>query len=552
MNNRDITQLKNLAAAYFDQLEAADGNLSSVDRSELESVIVRAGSALLVPGRSLLVGEEDHKDLRRSMHRMNAALRLKGYQVWDTRVIFDEDVYRGTEPGGQSEYGLDSIDRARSEFMEAFDQFVRIGLLSGASEGGTEEDDDLLPLLRRRQFDRDIHRFSIEGESTQAPWALIMIDIDHFKKVNDGHGHDIGDQALIAVARVIRRCAEGKGRAYRYGGEELAVLAPNSEEGEAWALAERMRSAVQAHTWTERKLCLTISAGVAVAPIHGIEPATLIKAADTAMYEAKHEGRNRVKVTGGGLGGNETRAINLSPSDLVIASEPFKIPKLGHAELDRVVAYYRSLGAEPVLPRSESRDVNLASGYALAYYPGTTREVWVGLNSGIYEHLLMLKPQARDVPPPYLLPSVEQPLIVRAEAVPNGEGGTPGVFIKVTNGEPEPLEQTTFTLTDIRKWDEPTKAWVKTSEIYNNGDFTPVRTGKNTLYTREPNSLCFIRFEGFRLDIAGDDGNAHRIRTAGIWRLSYRIASGGRHIDGNACIVWKGEGSKPEPVECPS
>ncbi len=65
---------------------------------------------------------------------------------------------------------------------------------------------------------------------------------------------------------------------------------------------------------------------------------------------------------------------------------------MNDSELERVAGHYRALGREPVLPRMESRDVNLARGYELALYPGTAREVWVGFNDGSYEHLLMLKP----------------------------------------------------------------------------------------------------------------------------------------------------------------
>src|SRR5687768_12763542 len=123
MTNNSAAEIKRLADAYFDQLETVSGVLSAVGRSELEAAIVRSGSALLAAGRSPLIGEEDHKDLRRSMHCMNAALRLKGYQVWDTRVIFDEDIYRGTEPGGQSEYVLDSVGTARAHFNQALEEF---------------------------------------------------------------------------------------------------------------------------------------------------------------------------------------------------------------------------------------------------------------------------------------------------------------------------------------------------------------------------------------------------------------------------------------------
>lgn len=350
-----------------------------------------------------LVGDEDHKDLRLSVRRMSAALRLRGYQQWDTHVVFDEDVYRGTEPGGQSEYDLGSVASARDEFNAAAEQFERVAIVAGAV-GAPADHDDLLPLLRRKSFDHDLSKFLVDAESTATPVALLMIDVDHFKRVNDDHGHQVGDEALKSVASAVKHVVSGKGRPYRYGGEEMAVLAINLDATEAVALGERIRKEIGREKRTSKALEITVSVGVAVYPIHTSDATALVACADGAMYRAKHDGRSLTRV-GNDEGSPapiiEVRVASKEASETarVVSPEqpsaPFKIPRMNDPELEKVSEHYRSLGREPVLPRMEARDVNLARGYELAVYPGTAREVWVGFNSGAYEHLLMLKPSPK-------------------------------------------------------------------------------------------------------------------------------------------------------------
>ena len=134
MPKNDITAIWQAVDDYFDRVEVSVLSAGQLRLSEdesreaqvLEAGIVQAAGALLSPGQNPLVGEADQRDLRFSVRRMSAALRLRGYQQWDAQVIFDEDVYRGTEPAGQSEYDLDSVVRARVEFSEAAKQFSRI------------------------------------------------------------------------------------------------------------------------------------------------------------------------------------------------------------------------------------------------------------------------------------------------------------------------------------------------------------------------------------------------------------------------------------------
>jgi diguanylate cyclase (GGDEF)-like protein len=123
-----------------------------------------------------------------------------------------------------------------------------------------------------------------------------MVDIDHFKNVNDTHGHPAGDEVLRNVAERLMRTVRGKGRAYRYGGEEIMLLLPNHTSAEATVLAERARRALEASPISG--IQVTASFGVASFPEHASKDADLVKKVDAALYDAKNLNRNLVRVSG--------------------------------------------------------------------------------------------------------------------------------------------------------------------------------------------------------------------------------------------------------------
>ena len=165
--------------------------------------------------------------------------------------------------------------------------------------------DELTGLPARRALNDALQR--IDGTYTVA-----MVDVDHFKKFNDTHGHDVGDQVLRMVAGRLARVAGG-GRAFRYGGEEFAVLFPGRSAEESAPHLESLRAAVAGASFTERgkdrpkrkpttpkargasvrQLAVTVSIGAAQARGAAV-PADVVKAADKALYRAKEAGRNRV------------------------------------------------------------------------------------------------------------------------------------------------------------------------------------------------------------------------------------------------------------------
>jgi diguanylate cyclase (GGDEF)-like protein len=135
-----------------------------------------------------------------------------------------------------------------------------------------------------------------------APLSLIFLDIDHFKKINDQHGHQAGDQVLAQLATLVMSMLGEEEIFARYGGEEFAVVARGVELEPAAALSERLRAAVEAHAFKfgETSLPVTISVGVARAPGPGMASSgDLVARADEAMYTAKRGGRNRVCTSDG-------------------------------------------------------------------------------------------------------------------------------------------------------------------------------------------------------------------------------------------------------------
>jgi diguanylate cyclase (GGDEF)-like protein len=152
--------------------------------------------------------------------------------------------------------------------------------------------DPLTGLANRRSFDAGLARELAGIRRHGRPVSLCLLDVDHFKRYNDTHGHLAGDQALVLVASVLRSELRGLDLAARYGGEEFVLLLPDTDLDAAAGVAERIRSAVA--DLPAPGSPLTVSIGVAAAT-EGCFPDALIATADEALYAAKEGGRNRVE-----------------------------------------------------------------------------------------------------------------------------------------------------------------------------------------------------------------------------------------------------------------
>lgn len=201
--------------------------------------------------------------------------------------------------------------------------------------------DPLTGLANRRQFHTVLSRELDVVARSGEPALLLMLDIDHFKKVNDTYGHPAGDRVLQAIAKCLSSCVRPMDTVARYGGEEFAVILPSCQASYGKAVAERIRCAINAlsiplspHTHIE----VSVSIGGAFAPVWiRSTPALWIERADALLYQAKAEGRNRACISVsheisvsaeeksmlfGHLSLGSPAWIESSPNDAAVAPQP--------------------------------------------------------------------------------------------------------------------------------------------------------------------------------------------------------------------------------------
>lgn len=164
--------------------------------------------------------------------------------------------------------------------------------------------DELTGLLTSKSFFSELKRESARAATEGRPFCVLMMDLDHFKSVNDRHGHLVGSQTLEDVGAIITRSLRAGDVAARFGGEEFAAFLLDADCAQGIVAAERVRSSVEEHYFssarrgstadTSAPLRITISVGVAAFPDDARDPIQLIELADTALYRAKNAGRNRV------------------------------------------------------------------------------------------------------------------------------------------------------------------------------------------------------------------------------------------------------------------
>jgi diguanylate cyclase len=162
--------------------------------------------------------------------------------------------------------------------------------------------DQLSGIMNRRGFDSELMRMCKDATESSTPLSLLMIDIDHFKRVNDTYGHPFGDQVIRAVGQALSSLTQRRDVAARYGGEEFALLLPETPLTGAHNVGERIRAAIARGNIKRGNGDapignITISVGVAQL-VPGEDPTSLLARADRALYASKQGGRNRVTVDG--------------------------------------------------------------------------------------------------------------------------------------------------------------------------------------------------------------------------------------------------------------
>jgi diguanylate cyclase (GGDEF)-like protein len=195
------------------------------------------------------------------------------------------------------EHGLDAESRVEQRVVSMLERFTfvaaqamrKVALLEQLQERAST--DGLTGVANRRSFDAALGREFALSLRSDAPLSVAMIDLDHFKRLNDTLGHVAGDAVLVEVARELCEASRAADLVARYGGEEFVVLLPGADADTASVVARRLHGAVRRCRATAP---LTASVGVATFPDHAIDAVGLVEAADRALYAAKETGRDRV------------------------------------------------------------------------------------------------------------------------------------------------------------------------------------------------------------------------------------------------------------------
>jgi two-component system cell cycle response regulator len=159
--------------------------------------------------------------------------------------------------------------------------------------------DPLTGLYNQRYLMRHLRGLLVSGAPNGL--AVLMLDVDHFKQVNDAYGHPVGDRALTAIAETLRANIRAFDSLARYGGEEFVVVMPGTDIEDATIAAERLRAGIEALVFDVgrgKPHPLTVSVGVACSEGRPVTPEAILRAADQALYAAKSDGRNRVRLAG--------------------------------------------------------------------------------------------------------------------------------------------------------------------------------------------------------------------------------------------------------------
>lgn len=209
---------------------------------------------------------EQYRDVTAESRMQRNYKQLLDYQRRQNEILKDEVGLRTRQ-----------LEETNSELQAALRRVEQLARTDGLTE-----------LYNRRHFEEIFSRELVETRHRARSLALILFDLDHFKKVNDVHGHVVGDTVLKRFAEVLVQCSRSTDIVARIGGEEFTVLLPNIGPEDAMAYCDRVRRRL-----AESGFMTTTSAGIAVLPFDGISKSELFESADRALYAAKAAGRNR-------------------------------------------------------------------------------------------------------------------------------------------------------------------------------------------------------------------------------------------------------------------
>src|SRR5712692_7381400 len=226
---------------------------------------------------------------------------------------------------GEARYSLTDLDSTNGTLLngrpvtkafledgdkfEVGDQLIRFEMLDEIDREFQQQihrllvHDELTGLLTGKSFFSELRREAARAEAESMPFCVLMMDIDYFKEVNDTYGHLVGSETLEEVGAIIKASLRAGDVGARFGGEEFAAFLLDADYAQGLVAAERVRSSIEKHEFPavrresdepKRTHRITISVGVAAYPDDGRDPIQLVEMADSALYRAKRNGRNRV------------------------------------------------------------------------------------------------------------------------------------------------------------------------------------------------------------------------------------------------------------------
>jgi diguanylate cyclase (GGDEF)-like protein len=260
------------------------------------------GAMFKLPAGEATIGRSRRADIRLTddgVSRFHAAIRHDG----DRLFIEDRGSRNGTFVNGKKVEGThalgdgDKIQVGRTTILkftyhDALDESFHEQMYESALRDG------LTKLFNKRYFHDRLDGELKFAQRHQTALALLLLDVDHFKQVNDQRGHLVGDVVLAAIGEILAAAVRNEDVVARFGGEEFAIISRSTERSQARVLAERLRKTVETANIDAEDgapIKVTISVGIAAFPdVAAKEPDELIEAADKALYRAKTAGRNRI------------------------------------------------------------------------------------------------------------------------------------------------------------------------------------------------------------------------------------------------------------------
>lgn len=278
----------------------------NLGRKLIPTLRVLAGRDLLrfatvAPNDPILIGRDDSADLRLTDATVSKRHARVHCDEEGTITVIDLESTNGTTVDGRP---IRRQALRPGDLLEVGAVSLRLDLLSLDEVGHltrvvtrmeAANRDPLTGLLVRRYLEDELPQLAQRCEQARVPMSCAFIDIDRFKSINDTHGHQVGDDVLRAIGRLMLLGVREADPCVRYGGEEIILFLPGSNEVQAAEVAERIRRAVANHDWQRTAPGLRVTASFGIAELAAHEPIdNWIKRADHALLHAKRTGRNRV------------------------------------------------------------------------------------------------------------------------------------------------------------------------------------------------------------------------------------------------------------------